>query len=256
MQLREIRILGLNIFYRTRGNDSPLLILHGWGGESEPWGKVQQLLSEAGYKVIVPDLAGFGKSDTPHTAWSVDDYVHFLHTFLQQLSIEKCILLGHSFGGRIAIKFSVRYPKMVDRLILCASAGIKHPPTLRMKLSSFLASVGKPLFNIAGLPLPRDLLRRLLYCFAGSTDYLEAGKNRETFKKVIAEDLQPQLSHIRVPTLLLWGTKDLMTPVSDAYVMKQHIPDARLMVFPGIRHGIHREIPEQLVKQVLLFLRS
>ncbi|MBI5755114.1 alpha/beta hydrolase [Candidatus Peregrinibacteria bacterium] len=240
----------------------PLLILHGWRGSSESWTTVKELLTKQGFRVYAPDLPGFGKSEAPGASkdgtqgWSVDDYVEAVQDMMRHWKLSRVSLLGHSFGGRIAIKLASQHPEKVEKLILVASAGIKNPPSLRMRLASVSAVLGKRLFSLPFLRPFSALARRALYGFSGSHDYEHVGKNRETFLKVISEDLRPYLSRISAPTLILWGDRDKMTPATSAHIMAKEIPNATLKIFPEVRHGVHLEVPEELAKSVSQFLNS
>ncbi|MBI2463727.1 alpha/beta hydrolase [Candidatus Peregrinibacteria bacterium] len=241
---------------KMRGTQSvPVVILHGWGSNRASWLPVMKILDSQGFEVIAPDLPGFGESDFPKKPWNVQNYVDCVTALLETLNLKKVILLGHSFGGRICIKFSHQYPEKVQKLILVASAGIKHPPTPKMKILSLVARFGKKIVAIPVFGLFASTARRALYRLAGSRDYLVSGPNRETFLKVIEEDLRPHLPKILAQTLLIWGDKDLVTPLEDAKIMKSAIPDSELVIFPGIHHSIQREAPVKLAETVISFLK-
>ncbi len=254
MSERFLTVYGTKTFYRVIGKGIPVIILHGWGGESSFWGVVQKGLADKGYRVFVPDLPGFGQSSSSAHPWDVDHYVSWLIAFIQAQSLPQLHLIGHSFGGRIGIKMAAKHPKALLSLILCASAGIKPKKTLRYFLSNLSVKIFKPFFKLPFLRLFYRFAQRILYRFAGSPDYLNAFQNRETFKKVIEEDLYPYLKRISVPTLLIWGNRDSKTPIRDAYIMKKEIPNSTLKVFDQVRHGIHREVPQKLVQEILHFL--
>ncbi|MBU2578852.1 alpha/beta hydrolase [Patescibacteria group bacterium] len=230
-----------------------ILILHGWAGNSGSWKQVREILENNGYNVIVPDLPGFGDAPLPTKSWSVSDYADFIFRFIQPHNLDKFYLLGHSFGGRIAIKFSVKYPEKLKTLILVSSAGIKPKKTLWQKALFIVAKIGRRFSFLPG----HSFLQKIFYKFiVRKKDYLKTkGVMRETFKKVIGEDLIPYLSQISTPCLLIWGEKDKMTPLSDAYLMKKKIQNSKLEIVPGAGHSIHLESPEKLVEKILKFIR-
>lgn len=256
MREEQILINGLKTNYKIAGSGPAILILHGWNSFSERWQNVQELLAKAGYAVIVPDLPGFGKSGAPETAWDLNNYVKWLNDFS-----ESCpeltggfFLLGHSFGGRIAIKFSVKYPQKFKKLILCASAGIKHKKNLPYLLVSFIARIGNyfsffPFFSF---------FRKVFYKFiVRKKDYLVAqGIIKDIFKKAIEEDLTPYLSFVNVPTLIIWGKKDQDTPLKDAYLMKKLIPRSDLEILPEAGHRLNIEVPEKLSEIIIRLIKS
>jgi len=236
-----------------KNQEKTILILHGWGSSSEKWQKVRDLLSKNNFQVIVPDLPGFGKNPAPFKPWDIDNYVEWVKDFIETQKLEKFFLLGHSFGGRIAIKLAIKYPEKIEKLILVSSAGIKPKPNFILRFSAFFAFVKKfrwlPGFFFAREIFYKYILRR--------TDYLKAkGIMRETFKKVIKEDLAYCLSHIKIPTLIIWGNKDKMTPVSDAYIINRKIKNSKLKLLKDTGHAPHLECPEKLSEVILKFLNS
>ena len=223
-----------------------LIVLHGWQSSKEKWTKVKENLEREGIKVIVPDLPGFKEETKLSQPWNLDNYVEWLRKFSSNK--EKFFLLGHSFGGRIAIKFSIKYPEEIKGLILVSSAGIK--PKKRL-VSNFVS-----LKKFSFLP-GYSFLRKLFYKFiVKRTDYLYVdGILKETFKKVIERDLTSVLSQIKAKTLILWGQRDKITPISNAYLMKEKINDSRLEIMKGIGHTPYSEDPETLAKKILDFIK-
>ncbi len=223
-----------------------LFILHGWGSCAENWKGIKQSLESKRLKVAVPDLPGFGQAPPLKTAWFVDDYVQWLKDFCETENISQFFLFGHSFGGRLAIKFAAKYPEKLQGLILCAAAGIKPKKNL---LILAIAKIGKIIF-------PYPFCRKIFYSkILRKTDYLKAqGIMKQVFKNVIEEDLTPYLAQIKVPTLILWGEKDKMTSVKNGYLMKEKIKNSQLKVFEGIGHSLRRENPQLLIKEIQDFL--
>ena len=106
--MREERIVvnGLEVNYKIAGDGPAILVLHGWGGASDSWIRVQEIISQQGYKMICPDFPGFGKTPPPKKPWGVGDFTDFIINFTKELGIDSLFLVGHSFGGRISIKFA------------------------------------------------------------------------------------------------------------------------------------------------------
>jgi len=257
MKEEKILVGGLKINYKIDGEGENFLILHGWGGSSDSWLKVQEILAKKGYKVICPDLPGFGKSKTPPRPWSVDDYTEWLNGFLISQDFENFFLLAHSFGGRIAIRFAKKYPERIKKLILCDSAGIKQEPTLSTKIFFWLAKIGNALFSPRILKRFKDKVRNLFYIFLRHRDYVKANEiMRETIKKVIDEDLLIDLPEIESRTLIVWGQRDRIVPVKYAYIFKENIANSTLEILPRFGHSPHLEAPEKLAEIILSFLKS
>lgn len=257
MEEKEVSINNLKINYKTAGSGPAVLILHGWGGSSDSWLRVQKLLAIAGFKVIIPDFPGFGKSFTPEKAWDNDDYLNWLLGFINYLNLDKFYLISHSFGGRIAIKLAVQYPEKIEGLIFCSPAGVKTELDFKTKIIFVLARIGNAIFTPKHLIRLKDAIRNIFYIFLRNKDYVKAkGNMRETIKKVLNEDSLPLLSEIKVKTLVIWGANDKMVPVKQASLYKERIKDAKLEILPGIGHSPHLEIPDKLADIIIQFLRS
>lgn len=224
-----------------------LIILHGWQSSKEKWQKVKKGLEKEELEVIVPDLPGFKKVNELKLPWNLDNYVNWFKDFCDGFS-EPFFLLGHSFGGRIAIKFAVKYPEKLKGLILVSAAGIRKGKPLISKIV--------PLFKKFSFLPGYYFFRKLFYKFVlRKTDYLEAkGAMKETFKKVIAEDLTSYLSKIKIPTLILWGQKDKITPLSNAYLINKEIPVSTLEIILKAGHEVNLTHPEELVKFIRDFI--
>jgi len=272
MEEKILDISGIKIFVTRSGGGRPCICLHGWGRgvSSEAFSSIREHLKDAEVDIIAPDLPGFGKSDEPPRAWTVDDYADCIEELVKQLKVKDVFLLGHSFGGRIAIKLAARQSALLERspeanverplhspldtlgaqsrrawishLFLCASAGVGRDLLIRRRFWLIIAKIGNAIFFIPGLSLLKPFARKVLYKLLRVRDYSEASERmRETMKAVIEEDLTPLLSKIAVPTDLFWGTEDTLTPLRDGQLMNKKIVQSTLHVFPGARHNVHRE---------------
>ena len=246
-------ISGLKIYYEVAGSGEPVLLLHGWANDVETLRPLMGMVKDLGFRVFAVDLPGFGLSDTPQSAWGVDDYVNFVGNFLDELALDRVSILGHSFGGRIVIKLAASNPLRANKLILVDSAGIKPERSISSHISaSFTKLVRKviPLLpDSIGKFLKDNLLSKM-----GSRDYRNAGKLRATFVKVVNEDLRQYLPCIKSPVLLVWGELDRETPVSDGRLMQELIPDAQLNVIRGAGHHCFLDNPDEFLKIIRPFL--
>ena len=229
-----------------------ILILRGWGSSFKNWVDFINLLNNRGYKVYSPDLPGFGDTPLPSQPWSVDDYAKWVKEFCEKENLSQFFLFGHSFGGRIAIKFVVRYPEKIRGLILVNAAGVRREENLDLrqkiilKISRIINFIlAAPLFSWFSFPF-----RGLAYFLAGTRDFylIKNPVMKETFKKVIAEDLSPFLPKIKIKTLIVWGEKDKMVPLKNAYLIKEKISNSTLKIISNIGHNPHREAPEKLAE--------
>jgi pimeloyl-ACP methyl ester carboxylesterase len=202
--------------------------------------------------VYALDLPGFGESDSPPRPWGVEDYQVFVAAFMDALAIERPAIVGHSNGGRIAIRMACTEPHRASRLVLVDSAGIRPRRTLRWYRRVGMAKIGKYAARFLGAPGER--LRSLLVRRAGSTDYLAAGAMQPTLVRLVNADLRPYMPGIQVPTLLIWGSDDSDTPVSAAKEMERLIPDAGLVVLEGAGHYSYLDQPIRFTRIVSHFL--
>ncbi len=182
----------------------------------------------------------------------MEDYQAFVAAFMDALSIERPAIVAHSNGGRIAIRMVATEPTRASRLVLVDSAGIRPRRTLRWYRRVGMAKVGKYAARFLGAPGER--LRALLVGRSGSADYLAAGEMRPTLVKLVNADLRPFMPEVKVPTLLVWGSEDTDTPLSDAREMERLIPDAGLVQLDGAGHYSYLDQPARFARIVSHFL--
>jgi pimeloyl-ACP methyl ester carboxylesterase len=254
---KTILVDGLRINYKIAGSGPAILVLHGWGGSSNSWIKVQEILAKKGFKVVVPDLPGFGKSATPKDSWGIKAYTDFVLSFVKKIELEDFFLIGHSFGGRISIRLAAYYPKKIKKLILCDAAGIKLELDFKAKIVYFLSKMGNTVFSPKFLARFKDSARNFFYIFLRHKDYTKAdGVMKEIMKKVIYEDLLPDLEKIKIKTLVIWGEKDKLVPLKYAYVFEEKVKGSKLEVMLGIGHSPHLEDPKNLSEIITGFTSS
>ncbi|KPJ73297.1 hypothetical protein AMJ48_01855 [Parcubacteria bacterium DG_74_1] len=234
---------------------SNIVILHGWGSNSLRWQRVKELLEGKGIEVLILDLPGFGITPSPNRPWSRDDYIGWVFQKVKEKNWHKFNLLGHSFGGGLSLKITTNFPEKIERLILCAPAIIRRK-SLKTYLFYWLAYLGRKIFSLPGLKSLRPYAQKLIYKLAGSRDYYVAdGIMKETMKKLYEERLEDLLEKLKTPTLIIWGEKDDVLPVSDAYEIKEKIKNSELKIIPQAKHSPHREVPDELAEIVINFLQ-
>lgn len=165
-------------------------------------------------------------------------------------------LLGHSFGGRIAIRVAARQPARVSRLVLVASAGIRPRRRVGYYLRLATAKLARWFFTLPGWGATGQRAISRVSGRFGSRDYRAAGNMRPTLVKVVNEDLTPLLPAVQAPTLILWGDQDEEVPRGAMEIMAARIPGARLVVFEGAGHFPFLDMPERFCRTVKEFLRA
>ena len=238
---------------------NPILILHGWGGGSKSWLKVKDLLEQKGFTVFSPDMPGFGSAAPPSGPWNVQNYTDWVLDFAQQNKLEKFFLLGHSFGGRISIKFAAQNYDKLKSLILVDSAGLQRSKNWSLKQRIIIegSKIFRFLDKIPVLKIFYGFLRKATYFFSGTRDYylIKDPAMKETFKNIIKEDLIDYLSAIKSETLIIWGEKDKLVPISVAYLLKEKITESKLEIFRDVGHNPQLECPERLVEEIIKFIK-
>ncbi len=252
LDTQSIEIAGLHTRYLVAGSGPPVLVLHGWGASIEAVYPIVTGLSPVA-TVYALDLPGFGETDPPATQpWGVEEYQGFVASFMDALSIGRAAIVGHSNGGRIAIRMAATEPGRVQRLILIDSSGIRPKRTFRYYRRVAMAKVGKHAAKRLGRPGER--LRDALVGRAASADYLAAGVMRPTLVRLVNTDLREHLPSIKTSTLLIWGADDTDTPLADGRLMERLIPDAGLVVFEHAGHYSYLDQPARFATVARHFL--
>lgn len=224
----------LNIYYEEyNGGKKEIIFLHGWGNSSKTFINQVNFLKNQ-YHLYLIDLPGFGKSNEQLKIYSLDDYVNLIKDFIKEKEINNPILIGHSFGGRVIIKYlKTNY---VDKIILIASAGIKQKKTIKQKLKIINYKIKKKWYQLTKNYVEYNYLIKT----NGSTDYQNASTIlKSTMVKIINEDLTKQLKTITSKTLLIWGQNDTETKINDAYLFKKLIKNSTLTIFKNAGHFVH-----------------
>lgn len=234
-------------FYPAKGAKT-VLFLHGWRSDGSVWNDIAKKLHTEKYSVYALDLPGFGGSPIPKTSFTVSEYVDTVIGFMEKMNMRNVVLIGHSFGGRIAIKLASSHPKQVKKLVLVDSACFTNPSKQRMK---YAAKLVKPLFSFSFM----QGLRSKIYSVLGASDYLATPFLRKTLVNVIEEDLSESLPHINSPTLLIWGEDDRETPLSGGKKIADQIRGSRLEILSGAGHYSFLDKPSEFYQVFEKFLK-
>ena len=251
-----IQVGGMPVAHAVFGESGePILALHGWGTSIDLIAPFASKLAARGFRVFAPDLPGFGETPDPQTAWSIHDYTNFILAYMTANDVEQAHLFGHSFGGRLSLVLGADHAKRVQKIVLANSAGV--PPrrswSSQLRLNTYKGV--RDGLNAVGMKYVASRLRDWYVGRYGSTDYKTAGALRETFVKVINEDLRPYASRIAAPTLLIWGAKDEDTPLWQGQALEKLIPDAGLVVYDDAGHYSYLDRLADVVRTVEYFYR-
>jgi len=251
---KEIELEGLKVMMEVTGEGRPLILMHGWGCDHTT---VRSIAATAAltHTVYNLDFPGFGGSDEPQEVWGVDCYTRLVEEFVRKEGLVSPVLVGHSFGGRVAILYASR--NEVDKVVLVDAAGIKPRRSLKYYFKVYTFKAGKRFWElILGKEKARERVDAMR-AKRGSSDYAGASPMmRRILSKVVNEDLTDRLSLISAPTLLIWGENDTATPLADAKKMSRLIPDSGLVSFPGCGHYSFLDNPVQFRAVLSSFLRS
>lgn len=236
-------------------NSPDIVLMHGWGCDHTIWRGLQTRLEEAGHRVTALDFPGFGSAAEPPVPWGMEEYTVWFERFLASRGIVNPVLIGHSFGGRVALVFASR--NRVSKIVLVDAAGVKP-----RRSAGYYAKVWsfKALKRLAPWIMGRKKAAEMIEARrtkAASADYNAASPvMRGTLSRVVNEDLRRFMPSISAPTLLVWGSNDTATPLRDAKTMERLIPDAGLVVFEGAGHYSFLEHPARFAAILDSFLRS
>jgi pimeloyl-ACP methyl ester carboxylesterase len=213
----------------------PLLIMHGWGNTKETVRPLSDQLSSYTQTVAI-DLPGHGQSAVPNSVWSMTDFSEAVAHFLEQRGLTKVDIVGHSFGGKTAIKFAAQFPDRVNKIVLIGASGLRPTGSLKRRVRMLLLRWLRWGIRFKNTRWGERVYREWYIPRFASRDYLNAGPMRAIFVKTVNEELQEELAALTVPVLLLWGSEDNESPVEVAHKMKGLIRNSRLIVLPGQGH--------------------
>ena len=264
----SVRLIGgIRIHIGEAGSGAPLLLVHGLGG-SQMWTKVITLLSER-FRVIVPDLPGFGNSDAPPAPFITEDYAEFLPSLLDDLGIDTINIGGISYGGEISALFSGRYPRRVRRLVLISSTGLSGPGWITRNdirwsvFSGFARQVllrSKMVLAISGSNSFYDLRNRPADFVENFHRQMQKEERRETWLQCVRNvsstrnNFPATLRNIASPALILWGENDRVVPVKYASLFRDYIRGAKMRIFSGCGHSVPLEKPEEMCREMREFI--
>ena len=259
------------------GRGPVLLLLHGLGCDHTTWAPVIAVLSRR-YTVIAPDLLGHGRSAKPRADYSVGGYANAMRDLLTVLGVDKVTVVGHSFGGGVAMQFAYQFPERTERMVLVAPGGLgpEVTPALRaVTLPGFHQAMG-----VVTLPVLRQLTTTTLRALAASG--IAPARDLDEVAEIVQSLRDPQarraIQHVlgavvdwrgqivtmvdrayltrAMPMCVVWGSEDAVIPVAHARVAAELAPCATVEVIEAAGHFPHKDHPQQFVRILDEFVRT
>ncbi len=235
-----------------------IVLLHGWGADSSRFNPLSTKLKQLGLDVKSFDMPGFGKEPPPADVWGVKDYSNWLIEKLKSEDVQFPIfLLGHSFGGAVAIKFTHDNPELVKKLLLISPAAVRFKRSKKGWLWASLVEIGKFTFSLPGISYFYDFARWFVYRVLRQKDYYKAnGVMRKVMAKILQEDLRPIFKDIKTPTLLVWGTDDVFTPFKLHKFYTESFPNLTFKSYQGKGHNFFYLEVDDLINDIKEFINN
>jgi 3-oxoadipate enol-lactonase len=247
----------------STGTKSTAILLHGLGANSDSWQYQWQALADAGYRVIVPDMFGFGRSPYENKKNTIESMADDVHELMQKLGVEKASFIGLSMGGAIALRFALKYPAKVEKLVLANTAA-----RFANKISGNIYKILKRIFVMSVMPRKygADMVSRFVFPKSGQEEY-RAEFFREimmsdkmayfdSVKSIIRHDVRKELAKITVPTLVIGGSHDFVTPSFLQKAIAENIKGSKLVIIEGAGHVSSVDSAGRFNAEMLAFLRQ
>lgn len=220
-----------------------LYIIHGWTYTTEPWKQTLAILRKNGVKVVMLNVPGLTASSKK--VWTIEEYMNWADRNIP----DGAVALGHSNGGRILLNLCAAKPGKLKHLILLDSAGI-YEQSMKRDVSRFVSKQLGFLKKVPGL-------EKVWHKVTGASDYARAPENmKKTLANMLDSDKSLDISKVRVPTSILWGEADKVTPPHQAEIMHEKIVDSTLKIYPKWSHAPYISYPEELAKAILRVMKN
>ena len=260
MEEKFLQIDDNKIRYLESGKSKKTLVLvHGLGASSERWSNVIPFFAEH-YRVLVPDLIGFGYSDKPLVDYTPNFFSDFLKKFFTATKTERASVIGSSLGGQVSTEFTISYPENVEKLILASPAGVMEnsTPALDAYIMAALypnelnAKKAFELMEGSGDEVPEEIVN-------GFIERMKLPNAKLAFMSTIlglknSKLVPSKLESITAPTLIIWGVDDPVIPIENAEIFISHIRDSQLFKMKHCGHTPYVQDPHVFSSKVLEFL--
>jgi pimeloyl-ACP methyl ester carboxylesterase len=266
---REVRMAYMDVPPDGTGNGRSVVLLHGMNFYGEYWTTTIDVLHREGFRVVVPDQVGFGRSSKPIMPYTLSDMAFNTHKLLETLGVRQAAVVGHSMGGMVAARFALLYPDTTERLVLYNQIGLtdarlQRPPTpvdeaYKQLLNQGYDAVyrGIARYFVNGMPKAAEPYVARQYGWTLSGNWPEAAMVRALVQQMVYEDpVVYDWPHIKARTLEIGGDKDGADFPERAKYVAATIPNCQLVLIPNIGHVPHFESPEVFFRALITFLKE
>jgi pimeloyl-ACP methyl ester carboxylesterase len=242
MQIALSNVLIEYDIFGEKNYEGVLVVLHGWGRNKGDWKRFAETVSvEKRLQVILIDLPGFGGSTIPTEVIDSYDYSRYVMEFISKLGIKKYSLLGHSFGGKVAIIIAAESDN-VERLFLVSPSGILK--NYFKMILGFVAIVFRFLFSWI---LPDRFMEKFANYFR-SKDYKQSGEMSKIFKKTVNQGVTKEAKNIGTKTLIVWGSNDKETPLAASKKLRKLISESSIRIVWEAGHNSHLDKEDSFIE--------
>lgn len=225
-----------------------IILIHGWDSNTKKLEPLANELKKLGWNPHIPKLPFFDLPK-PNNPWSLASFASFIERECQKkFPNQPYFLFGHSNGGRITIKLAYKKPKNLQGIVLCATAGIFRDPLIKRIPFKILSTIFKPLKKTSLY----TKYRKIPHLITHNYDYykIDSHVKKATFNLIIKEGLKPLAKKITLPCLILWGTKDKLTPIKAAYWLKRNLKNSSLETYSNQSHSLPYSLSHQLAQDI------
>jgi pimeloyl-ACP methyl ester carboxylesterase len=260
----KVKVKDFEMYYEDTGKGTPLVLIHGVGGDSTEWSEVTPEMSKE-VRCIAVDLRGHGKSEKPDMPYTQDMFADDIAALLDILKISKAYICGISMGGFVALKMALTHPDKVDGLILIDSAARMPAKSIQVAgawgkafaekgLQAYIDAEIKDIFHPMFAQRHQDAVKR----FADSMKTREAKTSARVQQGYMKSPpvMEKDIKKIKVPTLIIHGREDQVVPVEEAELMHKEIQNSQIAIIPFAGHAALMERRDYFIDLILYFIRE
>ncbi len=248
------------VHYEVFGRGKPVILLHGWLGS---WGVWQETMTYLGqfYRTYAIDFWGFGESGKKRESYAVNDFVSLVDQFMERLGIPSAPLVGHSMGGTVALSVAIKYPHRVHQVVVIGSPITGSSLALALKLAGYKPIAFMVYKNMGLLKLGLKITAPLISKDPRWSQMINRDLSQTTLDSFLQSistlrntDLRPMLKKIQVPTMGMYGDKDVIVDPNQWITLKQNLPHAIIKRYSNAGHFVMLDEPEKFRADLKQFL--